>query len=133
MTTRNQEEIVERIASLKDDDIFGFRFEVLADALTFENAKQYLKDGVTEEHWDGSRTVDTAAAARRYLEFAVGKIRDERGLSAERSVIKLREYAWLLGRSDVVKQMDAAEYAPYGEPKVRAFAAGMGFDWPEGS
>ena len=43
---------------------------------------------------------------------------------------KLIEYAWLLGRDDVVAAMEAAEYTNYGAPKVKAFAEGMGFPWP---
>ena len=69
-------------------------------------------------------------AASRYLDFAIGKIRNHRGISASRSVDKLTEYAWLLGRDDVVTAMEAADYPQYGAPKVKAFAEGMGWEWP---
>jgi hypothetical protein len=128
---RTQQEIVDRIVDANaDDDFMGFRREVLLDALEFEHAKPYLKDGVTEAEWDASREKDTQAAARGYLDFAVGKIEDHRGISASRSVEKLGEYAWLLGRDDVVAAMAAADYPQYGAPKVKAFAEGMGWPWP---
>ncbi|WP_301547102.1 hypothetical protein [Micromonospora sp. C95] len=45
-----------------------------------------------------------------------------------RSVDKLGELAWLLGRDDIVAAMDHAGYPMYGAPKVKAFADGFG--WP---
>lgn len=124
---RSQSEIVDRIENL-DDDMFGFRFEVLVQALDYDYAKPYLKDDVSAAEWDVDRLSDTEKEARNYLAFAIGKIEDERGISAERSVIKLREFAWLLGRDDAVAAMDAADYGWYGDLKVRAFAAALG--WP---
>ena len=47
------------------------------------------------------------------------------------SVEKLTEYAWLLGRDDVVATMNRADYVQYGAPKVKAFALGLGLPWPE--
>lgn len=126
--TRTQDEIVARITEVDDDDWMGFRREVLIANLDFEHAKPYLKDGVTEAEWNPDP--DIAAKAADYLGFAIGKIQDHRGISASRSVDKLREYAWLLGRDDVVSAMDAEDYAQYGAPKVKAFALGMGFEWP---
>jgi len=66
-----------------------------------------------------------------YLEFAIGKIQGHRGISAGRSVDKLREMAWLLGRDDVMAAMDKADYQNYGAPKIKAFAEGMGLPWPD--
>lgn len=129
-TTRSQDEIVARIkAHEAGEDFFGFAREALIDALDFDHAKPYLKDGVTAQEWQ--QVTDFGDAAREYLAFAIGKIEAHRGISAERSVSKLTEYAWLLGRDDVVSAMDAADYPNYGAPKVKAFAEGMGFPWPD--
>ncbi|MDX2707303.1 hypothetical protein PV350_31275 [Streptomyces sp. PA03-6a] len=129
--TRNQDDIVARAEA--SDDIFGWAQEVLLAYVDYDHARPFLHDGVTEAQWaeyaeDPAKVRD---AAHAYYVFALGKIEDERGISAERSVIKLREYAWLMGLDDVVAAMDAAEYAPYGTPKVEAFAAGLGFT-PDG-
>lgn len=64
------------------------------------------------------------------LDFAVVKILGHRGISANRSVDRLREYAWLMGRDDLMSAMDAAEFPQYGAPIVKAFADAMG--WPFG-
>lgn len=130
--TRSQGEILARAQAA--DDMFGWAQEVLLPYLDFEHAKPILNDGVTADGWakyaaDSAKVRDEALS---YYVFALGKIEDERGISAERSVVKLREYAWLMGLDDVVAAMDAAGYAPYGAPKVAAFAAGLGFT-PDGA
>jgi hypothetical protein len=128
---RTQDEIVARIEAVADEDFMGFRTEVLVTALDYEHARAYLKPEVTYEEWEVDRPSDLDAQARGYYGFALGKIRDHRGISASRSVAKLSEYAWLLGRDDVVAALEAAEYAQYGAPMVKAFAAGFGLDWPD--
>src|SRR5258706_374110 len=100
--TRTQDEIVPRIAAIADDDWAGFGREVLIPALDFTHAKPYLVPEATAAEWDIDEAGDTEAAAWSYLDFAIGKIQDHRGISAGRSVDKLTEYAWLLGRDDVV-------------------------------
>lgn len=128
--TRTQDEILSRFREADEDDFLGFRREVLAEAMTLDTLRVALpdaKDLPTE--WTPT---DTEAAARNYLSFAITKIEDHRGISASRSVDKLTEYAWLLGRDDVVAAMEAVEYAQYGAPKVKAFADCMGWPWPDG-
>jgi len=131
---RTQEEIRARLVdSQSGGSFFNFAAEVLISALDFEHATFYLKPEVTEAEWEADREADTEVAAREYLTFAIGKIEDHRGISADRSVQKLTEYAWLLGRDDVVAAMDAADYPQYGAPKVKAFADGMCWPWPAGA
>ncbi|MEU1968913.1 hypothetical protein ABZ541_14045 [Micromonospora sediminicola] len=127
MTIRTQEEIVNRIWALRADrgDTFGFREEVLVEALDLDHALQVIAPRHPGE-W--TQRVDHETYAREYLDFAIGKILDHRGNSASRSVDKLGELAWLLGRDDIVAAMDHAGYRMYGAPKVRAFADGFG--WP---
>lgn len=128
---RTQDEILARIHAVGADDILGWRQEVLIGALDYDHAKLgRLKPGTTAEDWDEARITDVEQAARDYLTFAVDKILHHRGISASRSVEKLGEFAWLLGRDDVVEAMAAADYPQYGAPKVRAFATGMGWPWP---
>lgn len=129
-TARSQNEIVARIAVVADDDWMGNRRDVLVSALDYDHAKPFLKEGVGADDW--KQDTDAVAKSRDYLEFAIGKATDHRGLSANRSVEKLGEWAWLAGRDDVVTAMDAADYQNYGVPKLKAFAEGMGFDWPTG-
>lgn len=127
--SRTQEEILARIAEATDQyDMFGFRREVLVHGLDFEHAKPYLHDHATAEKWAQREPIEDAA--RGYLAFAIGKIIGHRGISAWRSVEKLREYAWLMGRDDAVAAMDGAAYPQYGAPQVKAFATTLGWPWP---
>lgn len=125
MTTRTQDEIRARFDA--SDDFFGFAAEVLAESMTADTIRQINPNAEVNDH-QAQTTEQVTEAAREYLGFAVEKITSHRGLSAERSVIKLREFAWLLDRDDVIAAMDAAEYPQYGAPKVKAFADRMG--WP---
>lgn len=111
------------------DDAFGWAQEVLFPYCNYETVLPILVDGVTPEDWakDAEDPAKVGEAARSYYLFTLGKIADERGISAERSVIKLREYAWLMGRDDVVDAMDAAPYPPYGAPKAAVFGQLMGY------
>lgn len=124
--TRTQDEI--RVRFDAADDFFGFAAEVLSESMTAETIRQINPAAELPEDWEPQSQVQIEGAARRYVDFAVEKILGHRGISAERSVIKLREYAWLLGKDYVAHAMDEADHAQYGAPKVRAFAEGMG--WP---
>lgn len=132
---RTDGEITNRMTAIADDDVFGFARQVLARALPYDDATRMnlVADGCTREQWDTGLLIgdELIIKARGYLTFAIGKIIDHRGISASRSVQKLTEFAWLMRRDDVVATMDAAGYAQYGAPMVRAFAHGMGWgdDW----
>jgi hypothetical protein len=126
-STRTQDEIAARIRAIPDD-LFGFRTEVLAAMLDVEHLREFCKADADLDGYEPLTAEAQVEEARRYLEFAFGKALDHRGISASRSVDKMREHAWLMGRDDVVEAMQRAEYAQYGVPILFAFANGM--DWP---
>lgn len=123
---RTQDEIVKRMTEVTAEDIFGFQQEVLIGALEFERAKPFLVPEATAEKWQPWNDESLKAAALDYLEFAWGKAEDHRGLSAERSVMKLTEYAWLMGLT--VKDVP---YAQYGCPFLKAFSEAIGAPVPD--
>lgn len=131
---RDQEEILFRINSLKGEDMFGFRQEVLGMFLVYDHIIRWapgIAKDVGLQQWADSCSRDPFLESRNYLEFAFSKAADHRGISAIRSVEKLYEYAWLMGRDDVCVAMEAAPYGKYGVPKLVAFAKGIGVSWPE--
>lgn len=132
MRTRTQEQVVERMRATRRQDVLNWKAEVLVTALDFEHAREFLVADATADGWDDPRDDEQLlAAATGYLEFAFGKAYHERGISAERSVTKLAEYAWLLGRDELAERMDrGADYAPYGLPLLREFAAAFGLPAP---
>lgn len=130
---RTPEEIKARIAEVASSDFLGFQREVLITALPFEIASEFLKEGTTAEEWaaQSEETAEKQAAeSARYLEFAIGKATDHRGISAGRSVEKLEAHAWVAGRDDVLRAMEVAGYQNYGAPKLKAFALAMRLEWP---
>ncbi|WFE41918.1 hypothetical protein [Micromonospora sp. WMMD998] len=130
MTARTQEQILARFKAITDGgtDWMGFRRDVLLSAMDVETLCKAVPDGnIDVDRWV---PIDPEHEAREYLTFAIGKAVDHRGISASRSVDKLREYAWLLGRDDIVQAMEDAEYEQYGVPKLKAFAVGLGWPWP---
>lgn len=131
---RSQDEIAARIREVRaaDDDLFGFRTEVLAEYLDREHFREFAKPDADLSDWAAPESLAAAAEqGASYLAFAFGKALDHRGLSAARSVEKLAECAWLQGRDDVVAAMENAGYAQYGVPKLLVYAAAFDLPVPE--
>lgn len=124
---RTPDEIATQMKAIEKDDFLGFGREVLMSYLPWSHIQPFLKEGVTEDQWTAESRSPVEAGVD-YLKFAIGKALDHRGISAGRSVEKLRQYAWLAEREDVVQAMDDAAYENYGVPKLMAF--GSGFDVP---
>jgi len=136
---RTPNEILSRIDSQKDD-LFGFGREVLLDYLGYEFAKPFLTDEYKAKVDAGEEPAPTGIfhsteAAQDfldYLNFGYGKALDQRGISASRTVAKLREWMWLLGRGDLVEVLDDDRlYMPYGMPALIKVAEELGLDVPE--
>lgn len=132
---RTDEEIVARIQEVSEVDIFGFQTQVLVPHLDFEAAQPYLKEEVTAEDWAEVRAgvKSPAEEGADYLPFAIGKIEDERGLSAGRSVQKFAEWAWLDGETALAEQLDdESNYGWYGDKAVRMYADHYDLPWSRG-
>lgn len=127
---RTPTEVVARYETVKEDDYFGFKAEVLLSHLPKTFLKPYLKpDADTSDLDSYSRDLKSVTKeAVEYMEFAWGKALDHRGISANRSIDKLTELFWLMGRDDVVAAMYRADYHNYGAPKLKAACELMG--WP---
>ena len=121
------------------DDVWGFAAEVAVDFLTYEQAKfrlaasykEHIKEGKEEWH----QITDVMEAVQDFLDymvFAWMKARDERGLSATRSIYKLAAWMKILGRPDIAKVLlDDDLYAPYGIPALVEACNMLGIKYPE--
>ena len=129
---RTDEEILQRIKGIERLDWLGFKTQVLVVNLSFEAAKPFLKDEIAAEEWaeDTSGVGTPAEEGAKYLPFAIGKIENERGISANRSVQKFAEWAWLDGEDDLAVQIDDDQnYGWYGDRAVRLYAEHYGLPW----
>lgn len=132
---RTDAEIVAQVKAIQAGDFFGFEAEPLIHRLDFATAMAagFLKEDATEEAWgdpkprngDGLRQ-----EAKDYLSFAFGKAEDHRGLSAGRSVAKMRAYLWLMGNDAALAEYDAAPYRNYGVPQLLVAAKHLGVEAP---
>lgn len=109
--------------------IFDFGSEVLGQYLPEywkeEAREEMLKERPLEEEAVRAKAID-------YLHFAFDKALDHRGLSASRSVLKMREYAWILDLDEAVAFADDdANYPNYGVPVLKKMAQALGVEMPE--
>ena len=123
--SRTPEEIHTKLCHLisydSTDDFFGVMAERLVMALPYEKAAEYLKDGVTRDCFDQAATHTVEAIrdeAKNYLSFAVQKMKDERGLSANRSIDHYRALIWLAFDDTTVEDFENTDYGWYGDTQL---------------
>lgn len=107
------------------NDFFGFRREALVDAMEFETASDLVEEDVTADDWDEP---DVMATASDYLEFAIDKAHNHRGISASRSIQKLEEWLWCLGDQQLLARFIESPYHQYGVPKLAVLVDAWGVD-----
>src|SRR3972149_3026035 len=129
---RPQEQIVKRIER-KQKEVMSFEPEVLMLYLDFEHAKPMLKPEATEKDWNGCHTPYTREnvlkEAETYMrEYGWAECQEHRGISAERTIMKMTAWAWLLEEDDLLQKMKDTEYQNYGAPKLKVVCEHFG--WP---
>lgn len=127
---RTQDEIVERIRSIRQMDIFGFETDFLACYLDFEHAREFLIDDAKASEWNSPAGRSREAIVSEivdYLPFAWGKANNCRGLSAGRSMTHMKVWLWMLGADAAADAVE--DYDLYGKPHLAAISDAVGFDW----
>jgi hypothetical protein len=112
--SRSKGEILEAIKNYKG----FFCLSDLVLRLDYEDAKSFLKMGVTAEDWE-KQEEPIEEVIVNYLPFALGKARDHRGISAGRSVEHFENWLWLLGDDALLSNFLGTDYAMYGCPQLR--------------
>lgn len=129
--THSQAQIAEHIRSIQSQDFFGTITSDLVEALDFDHAAEFLKPDATKEDWDRLGFPKTPeqllSDASEYLEFAIDKADNHRGLSAARSVDHYRAWVWLFA-PDAYDDFVNEPYTNYGVPQLRAAATALGFE-----
>lgn len=128
---RTPAEIIRRIAEVEASgrDWMGIERGDLTRALPFDDAKPFLRDGVTVEDWEGFNpdTETIVGMIREYMPFAWGKANGCRGISSNRSVSHMKAWLWLL-EDDLGEKLDAI-YIFFGKPCLRVICEKYGWDW----
>lgn len=130
---RTAEEVLAYVGEDGEPSFLGFDREALLEFLSFDEARPWLKPDATDENWPEpkARTRENALeAAREYMaRIALDKAVSHRGLSAGRSIEKLRAWCWLAGDDEAVRLLDETPYENYGAPKLMALCQHFGWDW----
>lgn len=129
---RTAEEIVQQIKGSKS--LFGFEVSVWIVYLPFEQARQFLKPEADVSKWEYKEPTreNILSEMREYMAFAWSKVQDHRGLSANRSVEKMKAWLWLLEDQESFDFADdESNYAQYGAPILKHISEKYGFEIPE--
>lgn len=132
------EAIAERIRAKQPEDTWGDEIGQYLPYLRYDLARPYLKEGTTQEEWETSRPPHTREALiermRDYMPFAFDKANNERGISANCSVMHYIAWTWLAGDTEFsqrIEDMYANEYCYYGKLILRAICEHYGWDWKQ--
>ena len=130
---RTTKEIVEHYAEIKDRDLLGFQAEVFLSYLSADEVRPFCKPDADLRTWEPEALTEEVVTDEMgdYMEFAWGKVRDHRGISAGRSVEKMEAWLWLLGRDDLLGAVAGAGYENYGAPQLKVICDALGFPVPE--
>jgi len=131
---RTDDEIIERVRSIKDRDFFGFEIGDLVSCLPFDKAKEFLNADAKEEDWGEVYAHDRESMLKQmldYMPFAWKKANNGRGLSAGRSMAHYNAWIWLAG-DDLG---DMSDYQFYGKDNLVKICDHYGWDakqWDDG-
>lgn len=133
MMNRTQEEIVSRIEERKAGDFFGFEINEYLGFLEYEYVKPYIKEGTTEVDWkSGTFPSDPVEQIKNYMPFAWEKANNQRGISANRSVMHMIAWLWLAGEDELAEwASDDENYYHYGKPILMKICDHYKLDWEQ--
>lgn len=137
--SRTQEEIIARIEKPTAPSFFAqFEVEVLVDYADTMKCLHLFTDEYQSKVRAGEVVpdppiTDVLEAAQDFLDymnFAWGKCLDERGISANRSCVKLSTWLWLLGREEVGEPL-LGDWEDYGASALCEVCNELGIELPE--
>ena len=102
----------------------GFETPYYIYALTYENAKKYLKPECNGKDWKPTTEEEIKKEASEYMPFAWEKANGCRGISAGRSIAHYIAWLWLLGEDFD----DMEDYEFYGKPQLIRVCEYFGLD-----
>ena len=130
---RHQKEILQRIKEIENEDFLGFQTSNLIKYLDYENAKPFLKDGVTKEEWRKANRKSPKEQMIEYMSFAWEKANNFRGLSANIAMDYYMAWLWLDGDEKIWPTLK--EYQYYGKDHLITICKYLGLDhtrWDDG-
>lgn len=105
---RSLEEIRERLESQKKNSYHSIMWQASGHHPLCIYLKEYINEGYEPEELTRESII---AGMQEYIDFAIGKAKGERGLSANRSIWKFQQWLWAL--EDPLTD-EIGEYDDYG-------------------
>lgn len=132
---KNLNDLIDAVKNYKEqfpEDVLCFGQSDLLEFIPYEHVKDLVNDDVTEEAWNKDITQPTEENIRKkiisYMDFAIGKAEDHRGLSAGRSINHFQTWTWILGDYD---KIDWKNYANYGAPILKQLCELYSISFPD--
>ena len=134
---RTQEELVAYIE--KNNQFMNWAAEALVPFLDFRHAKPFLKPEANEEGWK-ERTDEypfteegfTETLITYMNEYGFDKALNHRGISASRTIDKVKAWAYALGNDELVTFLnDYDNYPQYGAPMLAKVAETFSIPQPD--
>jgi methanogenic corrinoid protein MtbC1 len=129
-------EIAEKI--MAEDSLMGFEHEIALDFLPFKSLKKYLNDEWIKKYEEGEQVSPCVSDIKEavqdfldYMVFAWMKARNERGISAYRSLVKLATWMRILGRPDIAGILSAGDYIDYGKEELKTACIKLDIPYPD--
>lgn len=132
---RTTADISARLSNPHFEDFLGFATEVLAPFLPVEQVRPFCKEDADLSKWVPTPLTEDEVLRqmRDYMDFAWGKVRDHRGISANRSIIKMKSWLWLLEDDGLLAFVqDEINYPQYGAPILAAICRKYEMPIPDG-
>lgn len=112
---RSPNEILVRLRKIEASDFLDAQSEILILALPFQDAKNFLEDGITEEQWDKDRPNYADEAFCKKLIREAHDIVDQafqvdNRVAVMRGLCRIRSLVWLLKDNIVLQQFDQREF-----------------------
>ncbi|OEU75012.1 MAG: hypothetical protein BA864_14155 [Desulfuromonadales bacterium C00003093] len=135
ITVPTKEEVDARYTERAPADMLGFEVDEYTPYMSVEGMRPLAKEGVTDETLKEIQLTlnrgEMVADMERYMEFAIGKANDQRGISANRSIQHYIAWTWLSGDaefSSTIETMYEHGYTGWGIPILRKICEFYGFD-----
>jgi len=135
---RTKQEVLEKLKE-PPSSMFGFDYEIYTTYVSFEECKAagLTKEGATGAEWGVPHPLTRERVLSDMADYMMGygwpKARDHRGLSAGRTIDKMRAWMWLLKDDYIAVKIDSDElsHLNYGCPILEAICKRYDFPIPQ--
>jgi len=127
---KTKQQIKDKMVELKND-VMSFKREALVDFLTEEEGNSFGFSAVEGTKWEQRELTRESVLEKMkdYMDFAIEKAIDERGISAGRSINKMQMWLWIIEEDAVLGELPRKYFYWYGLPALIKICEHFDWDW----